>query len=251
MEPVVWQFQKKEVVSVRGIYKEAQMMILPYSLDNQDTVSPSQGHLLYALTEVIADKLEMPLDSELFIKPFNSESSINLKVVGLFNKVKNHIAISRDCSISQKSYLKLKVIVDKLIPLMVVPLLHRLLYYLSIKKLTTVKVYETTVLPLFLACTSATYHKLKSILIDGTPSVDYPDPSDLYLVKIKKDYVVLQIQSMYSCLGLTCDLVGSTKNEAPECTLLASSICNGNSDLKSLDDYKYLAEQENRSSVTN
>jgi len=28
------------------------------------------------------------------------------------------------------------------------------------------------------------------------------DPSDLSLVSIKKDYVVSQIQSMYSCLGL-------------------------------------------------
>ncbi len=106
------------------------------------------------------------------------------------------------------------------------------------------KVYATAVLPLFLAWASATYSKLKSVLIDGTPLVDYPYPSDLFLVKIKNDYVVLQIQSMYICLGLTCDSVKTMNNEVPECTLLASSICNGNSDSKSLAGYKYLAEQE-------
>jgi hypothetical protein len=107
-----------------------------------------------------------------------------------------------------------------------------------------VKVYATAVLPLFLACAYAIYHELNSLLIDGTPLVHNPYPSDLSLVKIKKDYVVLQIQSMYSCLGLTCDLVESMKNEVPERTLLASSICNGNSYSKSLAGYKYLVEQE-------
>ncbi len=126
---------------------------------------------------------------------------------------------------------------------MVVPSLRCLLYHLSKNKLTMVKVYATAVLPLFLACASATYRKLKSLLIDGTPLVDYPYPSDLSSIKLKKDYVVLQIQSMYSCLGLTCDWVGSMKNEVPERALLASSICDGNSDLKSLAGYKYLAEQ--------
>ena len=88
------------------------------------------------------------------------------------------------------------------------------------------------------------YRKLKSLLIDATPLVDYSYPSNLSSVKIKKDYVGLQIQSTYSCLRLRCDLVGSMKNEVPERTLLASSIYNGNSDSKSLAGYKYLAEQE-------
>jgi hypothetical protein len=149
--------------------------------DNQDTGSSSQGHLLYALTEFIADKFETPSESE---------STINLKVIDLFNKAKNHIAISRDCSTSKKSPLKLKGIVDESIPLMAMPLLHCLLYHLSKNKLTMVKVYATAVLPLFLACASATYCRLNSLLIDGTPLVDYTYPSDLSLVKIKKDYVV-------------------------------------------------------------
>ncbi len=83
------------------------------------------------------------------------------------------------------------------------------------------------------------------VFIDWWHSISWLSyPSDLSLVKIKKDYVVSQIQSMYSCLGLTCDLVGSMKNEVPEHALLASSICDGNSDLKSLAGYRYLAEQE-------
>jgi hypothetical protein len=156
--------------------------------DNQDTGSSSQGHLLYALTEFIADEFETPSDAE---------STINLKVIDLFNQAKNHIAISRGCSTSEKSHLKLKGIIDELIPLMAVPLLRCLLYHLSKNELTMVKVYATAVLPLFSACASSTYRELKSLLIDDIPT----DPSS---VDIKKDYVVSRIQSMYSCLGKCC-----------------------------------------------
>jgi hypothetical protein len=109
--------------------------------------------------------------------------------------------------------LKLKGIVDELIPLMAVPLLRCLLYHLSKNELTLVKVYATAVLPLFSACASATYRELKSLLID---------PSDLSLVSIKKDYVVSQIQSMYSYLGKCSSL--SSKQILPVLLLIEDSL---------------------------
>ncbi len=100
------------------------------------------------------------------------------------------------------SHLKLKGIFDKLIPLMAVPLLHCMLYHLSKDEFIMVKVYASAVLPLFSACASATYRELKNLLID-----DIPVALDLSAANIEKEYIVAQIQSMYSCLGEACSIV--------------------------------------------
>ncbi len=70
--------------------------------------------ILYALTEFVGEKFEK--------LPAGSESEINVQIMNLFNKAKNHIAISRGCSTSEDSHLKLKAVIGELIPLMAVPL---------------------------------------------------------------------------------------------------------------------------------
>lgn len=149
--------------------------------DNQDTGSSSKGHLLYALTEFIGDKFEKV--------PVGSQSEINTRIIDLFNKAKNHIAISRGCSTSEESHLKLRGIINELIPMMAVPLLRSLLYYLSEEDSAMVKVYATAVLPLFSACSPATYYELKDELIDHNS------------IEIQKEYIYSRIESLYSCLG--------------------------------------------------
>lgn len=190
--------------------------------DHQDTGSSSQGHLLYALTELIADKFETPSDSE---------STINTLIIDLLNKAKNHIAISRGCSTSEDSHLTLKGIIDEIIPLMAVPLLRCLIHYLNENELIMVKVFATAVLPLFSACSSSTYNELKSLLIDHIPYIS--DSSSVYISR--KD-VISQLQSMYNCLGLTCDLVGSMQKGETE----LPSACKSNS----LAGYKLTEEEE-------
>lgn len=220
--------------------------------DNQNAGSSSQGHLLYALTEFIGEKFEKIASG--------SESSINTQIVDLFNKAKSHITISRGCSTSDGSHLQLKEIVDELIPLMAVPLIRCLIYYLSVDNPAMVKVYATAVLPLFSACAPATYYELKDELIDHSVS------------QFQKEYIYSKIQSMYSCLGksgvgtnqiqcvsldllltmdpllrchhqpfhypgLSCESVGFKSDDD-------SSRCVDNLELKSLAGYKYTSEQE-------
>lgn len=177
--------------------------------DNQAAAGSAEGHLLYALTESIGSKFEDIADG--------SESEINTKVIDLFNKVsvfysinsherktethsiiffmfatqaKSHIAISRDCSTSSESHLKLKEYVDELMPLMAIPLIRNLLYYLNTDNPAMVQVYAVAVLPLFSACSPSTYKELKTMLIDH-----------IMLEVIQKEYVYSKIQSLYSCLG--------------------------------------------------
>jgi len=185
--------------------------------DNQATGSSSKGHLLYALTELIGGKFEKI--------PDGAESYISTRIIDLFNKAKNHIAISRGCSTSEDSHLKLKGVIDELIPLMAVPLLRHLLHHLSIDNPVMVKVYAVAVLPLFSACSPSTYLELKDMLIDHD------------VIEIQKEYIYSKIQSMYSCLGLTCDLVGFMASDD-------FSRCDDNSDLKSLAGYRYVTDQQ-------
>ena len=185
--------------------------------DNQATGSSSKGHLLYALTESIAQQFEKTATG--------SESKVNSQIIDLFNKAKNHIAISRGCTTSEDSHLKLKGVVDELIPLMAVPLLRSLLYYLSQDDILMVKVYATAVLPLFSVCHPSTYRELKNDLIDHDP------------YEIQKEYIYSKITSMYSCLGLTCDMVG---------VMLEDDVlrCDDSSDLKSLAGYIYASDEQ-------
>lgn len=85
--------------------------------------------------------------------------------------------------------MKLRGIVDELIPLMAVPLLRALIYHLSKDDPAMVKVYATAVLPLFSACSPSTYAELKDLLIDHD------------IIEIQKEFIFSKIQSMYSCLG--------------------------------------------------
>jgi hypothetical protein len=149
--------------------------------DNQDTGSSSDGHLLYALTEFIGEKFEDI--------PSGSESEVNVRIIDLFNKAKNHLAISRGCSTGVDSHVTLMSFIDELIPLMVVPLLRCLLYYLNENDLVLTRVYATAALPLFSACSPSTYNELKDQLINHDA------------LGVNKGYIYTKIQSMYSCLG--------------------------------------------------
>lgn len=149
--------------------------------DNQATGSSTEGHLLYALTEFIGNKFER--------NAIESESNINTRIMDLFNKARNTIAISKGCSTSEDTHLQLKGIVDEVIPLMAVPLLRNLLYYIRVDDPVLVKVYAVAVLPLFSACAPSTYNELKDELIDHD------------VMEMNKSYIYSKIQSMYSCLG--------------------------------------------------
>lgn len=109
---------------------------------------------------------------------------------------------------------------DELVTLMAVPLLRCLLYYMSTNEPVMVKVYAVAVLPLFSVCAPSVYNELKDELIDHDG------------LGIQKNYLYSKIQTMYSCLGLTCDLVGSMLSDE-------ALQCDDSSEIKSLAGYRF------------
>lgn len=159
--------------------------------DSQDTGSSTQGHLLYSMTEFIGQKYEA-LSKE-------AQSDINTRVIDLFNQAKSHLTLTNSCSTSPTSHLKLRNIIDELIPLMAVPLLRGLYYYLSIRDAVKTKVYALSVLPLFSTCSKSAFTELKGDLIDSDDIGD-----------VRKELVFSKIQGMYDCLGKSMSCHGCT-----------------------------------------
>ena len=112
-----------------------------------------------------------------------------LPAFSALNLSSNHRSILLPLLFLLQSHLQLKEVVDELIPLMAVPLLRCLLYYISIDDPILVKVYAVAFLPLFSACAPSVYNELKSELIDNN------------VIEIQKKYIYSKIQSMYNCLG--------------------------------------------------
>jgi len=185
--------------------------------DGQATGSSSRGHLLYALTETI---------SEEYGESSSSQSSINTRIIDLLQQAKNHIAISRSCTTSPDSHLKLRSIIDEIIPIMAVPLLRSLLHAIKRDDTEKVKMYAIAVLPLFAKCNPSTYLELKNDLIDNT------------LLSTETNYVYSRIISLYDCLGLSCDLIGKLTGED------FAYKCEDGANVKSLAGYRYVAEQD-------
>jgi len=185
--------------------------------DGQSTGSSSKGHLLYALTEII---------SEEYGERSNSQSTINTRIIDLLQQAKNHIAISRSCTTSTDSHLKLRNIIDEIIPLMAVPLLRSLLHAMKQNDAERVKLYAIAVLPLFAKCNPSTYLELKNDLIDNT------------LLSTEKNYVYSRIITLYDCLGIDCHLIGKLIGDD------FAYKCEDGSKVKSLAGYRYVAEQD-------
>jgi hypothetical protein len=136
---------------------------------------------MYALTEYVSQKYESI--------PKGSQSEINTRIIDLFNEAKSHITLTRRCSESPTSHIKLRSIVDEMISCMTVPLLRGLFYYLSVRDDIKTKLYAASVLPLFSICSKSTYMELKEDLIDSD------------VIDVSNDYVFSRIRSMYNCLG--------------------------------------------------
>lgn len=137
---------------------------------------------MYALTEFLAQKYES-LSKD-------AQSDTNTRILDLFNQAKSHLTLTNSCSSSPTDHLKLRAIIDELIPLMAVPLLRGLFYYLSIRDAVKIKVYALSVLPLFSTCSKSSYMELKGQLIDNDD-----------VGEVNKELIFSKIQSMYDCLG--------------------------------------------------
>ena len=148
------------------------------------------GWLLYSKTQEIGHDIGTLLESSGMVRA-NHEILINL-----FPEVLKKINVSQ-CKDSS-DYKDLRVLVDMITRQMNVPLMQNLLIYIHLQEFPKVKVFATALLPQIAACSHkarSTYLKRK--LLDQNN-----------FEKSSKSLMISNLQESFSCLGLTCDMVG-------------------------------------------
>lgn len=166
--------------------------------DGQIAGDGDNGHLLYAL-------------SERFDKVFSLEdagqSRTNTNILKLFNAAKNEVSLPNACSDNQYTYRNLRGIVNRLIPMMAIPLIQGLIYNLRENDRDRVKIYAHAFIPLVAGCRPSLFQALKQkFFLEEYNVVEVENMIDL-------------IRQSFDCLGLTCDDIGVLEAETTEQSL--------------------------------
>mmetsp|Transcript_64 Transcript_64/g.114 ORF Transcript_64/g.114 Transcript_64/m.114 type:complete len:1370 (+) Transcript_64:91-4200(+) len=163
----------------------------------QEAGSSSKGWLMYQLTERMAAK---------FGTKEYSQARVNTEVLKLLRSAKSKFSLYGSCEQGSNTYRQVRVIADKLVVQMTIPLIQSLIYYMSIDDKERIKIYAKAALPRIVGCNMALYQYLEEILVNGAyESKMFPS-------------ILQSLQSSYSCLGITCGDIGSFDRETSSCT---------------------------------
>lgn len=162
----------------------------------QEAGSSSKGWLMYQLTERMAEK---------FGTKKNSQARVNTEILKLFRSAKSIFSLYGSCGQGSNTYRQVRVIADKIVVQMTIPLIQSLIYYMSIDDKERIKIYAKAALPRIVGCNMAMYQYLEDILINGA-----------YESKMFSS-ILRSLQGSYTCLGITCDDIGSFDRETSSC----------------------------------
>jgi len=160
-----------------------------YIGDRQQSGDASPGHALYALAEKMGEKFKTDPGS-------STHSTVNAKVLSYFNDAKFILGFHDACVNNPDTYPRLRSIIHKILSQMTVPLIQGLIYNLRENDRDRVKLYAQAVVPLIAGCNPSLHAFLKESLITSNFNV------------VKTEDYIEALQSVYSCLGVTCEDVG-------------------------------------------
>jgi len=150
------------------------------------------GHVLYNL----AEKMSVLFGTE---TQNNATSQVNHNIMILFTEIQN---LSQSCARSASTPSQLHFMVNQIIHHMTVPLVQGLIYYMEQGSEAEVELYALQITPLIATCGEAKFTDLQDLLI--LSSTGY--------TREMKSQVLSILNSCFSCLGITCNDVGSFKN---------------------------------------
>jgi len=163
----------------------------------QDKGDDESGNMLYNLAEGIS-------------KDFNQDngvSVVNEKILELLNDIKDNIIDKGLCSTHEEnSYKKFRWNVGSIIGYMNVILVQRLIrHLLDGSDRDFMKMYALAILPQIRLCNPGAFDLMMNEFVGNTGDVDDPI-----------GYMEL-LQSVYSCLGITCEMVGKFRGRDDGC----------------------------------
>uniref|UniRef100_A0A7S1YQ01 Uncharacterized protein n=1 Tax=Ditylum brightwellii TaxID=49249 RepID=A0A7S1YQ01_9STRA len=163
----------------------------------QDKGDDESGNMLYNLAEGIS-------------KDFNQDngvSVVNEKILELLNDIKDNIIDKGLCSTHEEnSYKKFRWNVGSIIGYMNVILVQRLIrHLLDGSDRDFMKMYALAILPQIRLCNPGAFEHMTTAFVGKIEKVDNPI-DDVNL-----------LQSVYSCLGITCEMVGEFRGRHDGC----------------------------------
>ncbi len=157
----------------------------------QQTGSGEKGHLMYALTERMAEK---------FGQDVNGQAKANYSILRLFKQAAIQLALPSACVANVDTTVKgLRSVINKLISKMLIPQIQGLIASLKQNDKPRARIFSHAFVPFTAACNKSTFEFLKLKLITGQFNV------------VEVDEIIRRIESTYSCLDLTCDDIGKFK----------------------------------------
>ena len=123
------------------------------------------------------------------------------------NSVKNFFVHNDRCSVDPDAWLNLRLEKNRIISKMTIPLVQNLFHYAVEGDLFRITLFALALNPLISGCSQNTFMYLKENLLEK--------PYNLII----KNQLIANVQSMYSCLGISCREVGeyNVRGAVPEC----------------------------------
>jgi hypothetical protein len=150
-------------------------------------VSSSDGHSLYALTHRAA----------FMFGQTDPEAVTNFNIKLLYNEGRTALSFPSACTKGDENAVPaLWSVANRMLSLMYIPLIQLLLDAVFRSDAQTTRLYATALIPQVSQCRPSIFKKLKEELIDGITQRDVED-------------TILDLQSIYDCLGLTCQQIGT------------------------------------------
>lgn len=168
-----------------------------YYVGNDQVIgSSTTGYSFYSLAEKA--NLYFSLSSENDIS--SAHAGVNSNVRALFQEAYKYYSFPDACTAGSQTAAQLHGVVQRFIAQTQVSLVQMLIHSMATKDLNRTKMYATSIVPQVIRCKPSVYRSLKASLLDK----DY-DPQKF--VSILED-----LQQIYSCLGFTCEDIGSYNN---------------------------------------
>ena len=167
--------------------------------DEQFPGRSNSGYLLYSLSESMG---------EIFGTKLNGQSKTNTEFLRLLRSLNSVLSFRNSCTQGSNTYKVVRVLVEKMLVQMTIPLIQSLIYYMSINDTERMKLYAKAALPRVMSCNMESYFNiLKPVLIDGK---EYEPKRFPEMLKA--------LQKVYPCLGISCSDIGGFDRETKICT---------------------------------
>jgi len=157
----------------------------------------TKGHSLYAMTQYAYELFSS--SSDIAASP---EAPTNTQIKLLYQQGRQALSFPDACSQHDENTVPvLWSVTQQIIAASYIPLMQLLLHALKHEDIERIQLYALAIIPQTSQCRPSVYKRLKDTLLDGIVNAN------------RIDTIIQNLQSIYGCLGFTCEDIGSLNDD--------------------------------------